>query len=767
MSIDTDIILQETQSLQRILSDQNFLQSSKKEIEDIYDRLITTLIDHNHLYYIDNTPLITDTEYDWLFDGLKKIENHYPDIIRDDSPSQTIIGQYDVQTNFEKSDHTTPILSLQNTYNSEEITDRYESITNMLNKKISEIENEEEKNNLIYKIQNLSFLVQPKYDGLAIVLTYTSGKLMKAVTRGDGYTGDDVTENVKTIKNLPRTLSSLGGKMSEGQKGNQNNDIIVRGEIMMPKSVRKSLNIIRQENGEEPFSNTRNAAAGSLKLLDTNEVAKRWLVCYIYDVVQWDSQILQEFSQFQWPQQWNTCTIDNIISLINTTSTKEDLLKADIDFDGLVIKIANPEIRALLWSTNHHPRRAIAYKFPTQQIATQIESIERQVWRTGILTPVANLTPIELSGVTISRVSLHNRDFITQKDIQLHDRVRLQRSGEVIPYIVGVITNRRSNTQRKIDADTIVCPACMSHAQRIENEVGTKTKPQISTQFFCPNQSCPGILKEQLKHFVSKNCMNIASIGESLIDMLVDQHLITSLSDLYTLTKPDKIFLLKRFPGIATKKIDTLIEELEKSKINEFRRFLNALGIPGIGIKLAKEIEKALSAHLASSWGEPSGLEGSHINKLFQTISSPDFLASIYGIGDTLTEELDHRVHTTNNITLLTQFEHYRITPILPTTHNSQLANQSICITGTFPISRSELEFYITQAWYIFSPTLTKTVNYLFVWDNAGSKKDKIWPNTNIISNREEICTMLDISVPLFESKKELSLGWEMQSLFG
>ena len=222
MSIDTDIILQETQSLQRILSDQNFLQSSKKQIEDIYDRLITTLIDHNHLYYIDNTPLITDTEYDWLFDRLKKIENHYPDIIRDDSPSQNIIGQYDVQTNFKKSDHTTPILSLQNTYNSEEIIDWYESITNMLNKKISEIENEEEKNNLTHRTQNLSFLIQPKYDGLAIVLTYTNGKLMKAVTRGDGYTGDDVTENVKTIKNLSKIVTDK-------------NTVIVRGEIMIDR----------------------------------------------------------------------------------------------------------------------------------------------------------------------------------------------------------------------------------------------------------------------------------------------------------------------------------------------------------------------------------------------------------------------------------------------------------------------------------------------------------------------------------------------------
>ena len=743
MSINTVFLLQETQSLQSILSDSNFLKSSKKEIENIYDRLITSLIDHNHLYYIDNTPLITDTEYDWLFDGLKKIENHYPNIIRDDSPSQHIIGQYDIQTSFEKSDHTTPILSLQNTYNSEEIMDWYESISKML-----------------VKIEwnshpatggqggQLKLLIEPKYDGLAIVITYTNGKLTKAVTRGDGYTGDDVTENVKTIKNLTKTITDK-------------NTVIVRGEIMMPKSVRKSLNIIRQDNGEEAFSNTRNAAAGSLKLLDTNEVAKRWLVCYIYDILQGEDQVLQEFAQFQWPQQREDSSIEDVISIINTTSTKENLLKADIDFDGLVIKIADPEIRALLGSTNHHPRRAIAYKFPAQQIATQIESIERQVWRTGILTPVANLTPTELSGVTISRVSLHNRDFITQKDIKLHDRVRLQRSGEVIPYIVSVITNRRDNTQKKLDSNTLLCPACWSQANRIENEVGTKTKPQISTQFFCPNQSCPGILKEQIKHFVSKNCMNIASIGESLIDMLVDQHLVSSLSDLYTLSQPEKIFVLKRFPGIAIKKIDTLIEELEKSKINEFRRFLNALGIPGIGIKIAKEIEKELA--------KDESLRGTKqsITHKIEKITNSDFLSSIYGIGDKLIQELQNRHQNTNNQNLLKQFEKYGISPLLPTTRSSQFTNQSICVSWTFPLSRSEIEFYITQAWYIFSPTLTKTVNYLFIGDNAGSKKDKIWPNTMIISNREEICTMLDISVPLFESKKEPSLGWEMQSLFG
>ncbi len=265
-----------------------------------------------------------------------------------------------------------------------------------------------------------------------------------------------------------------------------------------------------------------------------------------------------------------------MLAKINNPTTKDTLLKADIDFDGLVIKVIDPEIRELLGSTNHHPRRAIAYKFPAQQVATQIESIERQVGRTGILTPVANLTPTELSGVTISRVSLHNRDFITTKDIQLHDRVWLQRSGEVIPYIVGVITNRRTNTQ-KIQPDDIHCPACNIQAQKIENIVGTKTKPELTTQFICPNHDCPGVFKEQLKHFVSKNCMNISSIGEAIIDMLVDQQILNSLSDIYTLTSPEKIFVLKRLPGIAEKKIDTFIDEINKSKNNPFRRLLNGL----------------------------------------------------------------------------------------------------------------------------------------------------------------------------------------------
>jgi len=306
-------------------------------------------------------------------------------------------------------------------------------------------------------------------------------------------------------------------------------------------------------------------------------------MCYVYDILSplikggRGDQYIKQFSQYTTPKNWTNISIKQILNIVQDSKTKDQLLQADIDFDGLVIKVIDPEIRELLGSTNHHPRRAIAYKFPAQQVATQIESIERQVGRTGILTPVANLTPTELSGVTISRVSLHNRDFITTKDIQLHDRVWLQRSGEVIPYIVGVITARRDNSQKRLVPDDIHCPACITKAQKIENIVGTKSKPEITTQFVCPNHDCPGILKEELKHFVSKNCMNISSIGEAIIDMLVDQQMLTSLSDIYTLTDQDKIFLLKRLPGIGEKKIDTFIDEINKSKSNPFRRLLNGL----------------------------------------------------------------------------------------------------------------------------------------------------------------------------------------------
>lgn len=715
--------------------------------KDNYDSLINIITDHNHLYYIDTTPIISDNDYDTLFLLLKEFESLHPEIIRDDSPTQQLKEQYDIQSSFQKSNHQTPILSLQNTYTIEDIIDWNESISKMLEKSIATIWDEEKKKSLESQYHNLKFFAEPKYDGLSIVLTYEQGKLVKAVTRGDGYTGDDVTANIKTIKNIPHTIS-------EKQR------VIVRGEVMMPKSIRKKINIQRTENNQEPFSNTRNAAAGSLKLLDTNEVAKRWLVCYIYDILSGSSSLLNEFENLNHIIKVNQeYTIEEIITLIEQGVTKELLSQADVDFDGLVIKVQNDELRNLLWETNHHPRRAIAYKFPAQQAATQIEQIERQIGRTGILTPVAHLTPTALSGVTISRVSLHNLDFIRGKDIRISDRVWLQRSGEVIPYIVSVITQRRNSSETTINPDQIYCPACKTQAQIVTNSVGTKANPLTTTQLFCPNKHCSGILKEKLKHFVSKNAMNIASIGDATLDLLVDQHIIQSLSDIYTLTKPETIFLLKRFPGIGHKKVDTFVDEIIASKSNPLWRFINALGISGIGIKLAKEIEKHINYR---------PLPFSTLEQTFAIISNPEFLESIYGVGDKLIQELQDWYSDPESQILLWTFSQYGISP---TNTNTSWANErkTICITGTFPLSRSELEFFIHQAGYIFTPSLTKTTDYLLIGTNAGSKKDKAWPNTKVLDNIQEIYSLLDISVPLFEEKNEAEQpsGWEMQSLFG
>lgn len=740
MQINPTLLWQDTQTLLWISQKSNFFEEKNN-----YDTLIHIINDHNHLYYIDNSPIISDHDFDQLFALLKEFESLHPEFITDYSPTQILTEQHIIQDSFLKSNHNFTILSLQNTYNTLDIQERYESITSMIRKKIDL----SDQYSHIYP-EDMKFILEPKYDGLAIVLTYEKGNLIKAVTRGDGYTGDDVTMNIKTIKNLPITIS-------------EKSKVIIRGEVMMPKSVWKKINIQREENNEEAFANTRNAAAWSLKLLDANEVAKRELVCYVYDILQWPTETLQEFKNLNtFTHSDNIFSLDDIITLINQNTIKDILLEADVDFDGLVIKVQDPLLRQMLWDTNHHPRRAIAYKFPAQQIATQITSIERQVGRTGILTPVANLIPIALSGVMISRVSLHNIDFITKKGIHINDRVRLQRSGEVIPYIVSVITQRRDGSEKKIVPDAVQCPECGTKAQIISNIVGTKKNPLTTTQIICPNNNCPGILKEKLKHFVSKNAMNIASLGDATLELLVDHKILQSLDDLYTLTQSETTFLLKRFPGIGDKKIDTFNEEIEGSKKNPLWRFLNGLGIPGIGIKLAKEIEKYL-------WYRPE--QAKTLEQIFTIITNPDFLRSIYGVGEKLIQELQEWKTNSKNELLLEQFSSYGVLPsmshTIPTSWSTN--KKSICITGIFPLSRSELEFYITQSGYEFTPTLTKNTDYLLVGNNAGSKKDKAWSNTKVLSNIQEIYSLLGISSPLFEEKiEDTPPSWgEMQSLFG
>jgi DNA ligase (NAD+) len=447
-------------------------------IKDIYQQLIDTLTEHNHLYYVKEKPIISDTEYDQLFDFLKRIEEEFPYLISGNSPTQSLIGQ--VSEGFTKAQHKIPLLSLENSYNPKDLYDFDERTRKVLAKG---------------EIFEYTYRVEPKYDGLSVELIYSDGEFVKAITRGDGITGEDITLNVKTIKNLPKKLYNAPALLS------------VRGEIMMPISVWKALNTQREQEKKEIFANTRNAAAGSIKLLDSGEVAKRNLFCFVYDVLYAENadgeRIGCELEPFDFPQVFLDKTptdIQGIEKICLDPAVKSFLNSQDFDFDGLVIKVVNQQgEREILGSTTHHPRRGIAYKFPAEQASTQILSVDFQVGRSGVITPIAHLSPVKLSGAEISRVSLHNFDFIRSKEIKNLDFVRVQRSGEVIPHITGVIKERRTGNEELI-VPPLFCSVC--HAP-ITN---------VGVYYYCANPDCPAQVKEKIFHFVSKNCMDIQRI---------------------------------------------------------------------------------------------------------------------------------------------------------------------------------------------------------------------------------------------------------------
>lgn len=384
---------EQTQYLQQLARTRNEQQA--EELKEIYQQLIDNLTEHNHLYYIQASPIISDIEYDQLFDFLKKIEEEYPHLISSNSPTQSLIGQ--ISEGFEKADHKIILLSLENSYNAQDLFDFDERVRKILSKQ---------------RILDYNYTIEPKYDGLSVELIYQDGKLQQAITRGDGITGEDITTNVKTIKNLPKTITNAPSFLS------------LRGEIMMPKSVRTQLNKQRESQGKETFANTRNAAAGSIKLLDSGEVSKRKLVCFVYEILATQDKegnhLSPTIEEFNFPRV-NLGKAPNNIQEIEKIcldpTIKNFLDQQDYDFDGLVIKVQDekfppegehlfsqqetpPErksLREILGSTNHHPRRAIAYKFPAEQASTQILSVDFQVGRTGIITPVANLSPVKLS----------------------------------------------------------------------------------------------------------------------------------------------------------------------------------------------------------------------------------------------------------------------------------------------------------------------------------------------------------------------------------
>jgi len=566
------------------------LSQAKTEIEALREEIRC----HERKYYVDAKPEIPDTEFDMLMKHLEALEFEFPELITPDSPTQRVGGE--PLKGFKQVTHKVPMLSLDNTYSEEELRAFDERVRKSL-----KIEPE--------------YIVEPKIDGLAVNLFYKDGKFMQASTRGDGARGDDVSGNIKTIRAVPLKLPVKF-------------ELEVRGEVYLTKEELARLNKERETEGEELFANPRNAAAGSLKLLDPKQVAKRNLNIFLHTLGSavdsgWTTheEMLQALKKAGLPavtpaQKCNT--IGKVIDYVNSWESKRDSLPFEID--GMVIKVNSFEEQQVLGTTNKSPRYAIAYKFKARQALTKLLDILVQVGRTGILTPVAVLEPVHLSGSTISRCTLHNDDEIKRKDIRIGDTVIIEKGGEVIPKVVGVVESKRTG-EEKIFKMPSRCPVCSSKVSRLGEEVAVR----------CQNVSCKAQLEGRVIHFTRRNAMDIENFGPAIVEKLIDTGKVKDYADLYYL----EIGELSELERMGEKSALNLIEGLEKSKGNTLSRLIFALGISDVGENTAEL--------LAGKYADLASL----------TCASVEELQKIRGIGPKVAESINNFFLESHNLKVI------------------------------------------------------------------------------------------------------------------
>ena len=531
-------------------------------VAEIIKSLRQRINDHNYQYYVLDNPIISDSEYDKLFKELESLEKQNPDFIIPESPTQRI-GAKPIES-FGTVTHRVTMMSLANAMSSDELNAFDERIKKKLNAS-----------------ENIEYVVEPKLDGLAVELIYENGIFVNGSTRGDGNTGEDITSNLKTINAIPLILR---------------NDIIsipdlleVRGEVFIRKEDFEILNSKRLQSDQQPFANARNAAAGSLRQLDPNVTSKRSLSIYCYQAGIIDEINLNTHSEFlQCLKNWGLPVnpevkivkgIKKAIDFHKKLETKRNEFPYEID--GSVIKVNSLSLRDELGARSRSPRWAIAGKFRAQQVTTIINGIFASVGRTGAVTPVARLEPVEVGGVTVTNATLHNQDEIDRKDIRIGDTVIIERSGDVIPKVIKVVQEKRTKDVKVYHLPNH-CPECNSELNRPDNEV----------VFRCLNYSCPGKIKGIIKHFVSKNALDIDGLGEKLIDQLVNERIINTVDDLFRINK-DQLANLER---MGNKSADNIIESINNSKQTSFSRFIYALGIRHVGEHTSKLLERAYKA---------------------------------------------------------------------------------------------------------------------------------------------------------------------------
>lgn len=514
-----------------------------------YEELINILDQYSYDYYVIDNPTVEDAEYDQKMQELLKIEEAHPEWVTPESPSKRVGGE--VLEGFKKVAHDTPMLSLANAFNQEDLADFDRRIRDKVG-------------------DDIAYMCELKIDGLAVSLQYENGKYKQGATRGDGTIGEDITANLRTIRSIPMKLQ-------------KDYSIEVRGEAFMPKRSFQKLNEIREEEGQMLFANPRNAAAGSLRQLDTKIAASRNLDIFLYAVADFGEMGVETHSAgldmletlgLKVNKERRLCnSLEEVYAYIEEWTEKRAGLAYYID--GIVLKLNNLEQQRQMGNTVKSPRWSIAYKFPAEEVPTKLLDIELNVGRTGVITPTAVLEPVRVAGTTVSRASLHNEDLITEKDIRIGDTVLIKKAGDIIPEVIKSITEKRSGSEEPFHMPKN-CPACDSELVRLEEEVALR----------CINPKCPAQIKEGLIHFVSRNAMNIDGLGEKVIIQLFSQHLIKDVADLFFLSK-EKLLELER---MGEKSVTNLLASIEASKQNSLEKLLFGLGIRHVGAKAAKSL---------------------------------------------------------------------------------------------------------------------------------------------------------------------------------
>jgi len=660
---------------------------TKEEARKRIEELRRTLHYHNYRYYVLDDPVISDQEYDALLRELKKLEEQFPEFYDENSPTVKVGGR--PLSKFEKVEHRIPMLSLEDGFTDEEIKEFDRRVKRFLGLPADEA---------------IDYSVEPKFDGLSIDLIYENGSLKVASTRGDGYVGENVTQNIRTIRNVPLVI--IHKEPPEY--------LDVQGEVLLTKDEFKKINEERIKNGLPPFANPRNAAAGSVRQLDPKETAKRNLIMIMYYIreirgfkreIRTQSEALEVLRELGFPTSQYNRLVHGIDEAIEYKKELEKIRdKLPYELDGVVIKVNDFELQRKLGYTTKSPRWAIAFKFPAEQATTKIVDIRVNVGRTGILTPVAILEPVNIGGVVVSRASLHTMDEIEKKDIMIGDTVFVQRAGDVIPEVIKPVKELRDGTQRKFEMPDR-CPVC-----------GSKVVKD-GAYYRCSNINCPSVLKESIKHFVSRKAMNIEGFGDKLIEQLVDRGIVKDVSDIYKLDK-ETLMSLDR---VGEKLAENLLTAIERSKGTTFAKFIYALGIRHVGEFVAKLLAERFK----------------NLENLKR--ATKEELLSIEGIGEEIADSVVSFFKEEKNLKTIEKLLSYGVHFVDENKEEkSKIAGKSFVFTGTLSRPREYFKDLVEKKGGIVRNSVSKNLDYLVVGENPGSKLKKAEQlGVKIIDERE------------------------------